>query len=108
MHLLPRDVMFEEPVSLYVISLFPCHNVINNVMTSVWSGMCLLHSTPALAGAPGALASVPLVGGTPVNLQLLVTTIYVVTYVLMDPVAGSLAAGMVLFLHKWTFGETIL
>ena len=42
-----------------------------------------------------------------VNLQLVVTTIYVVTYVLMDPVAGSLAAAMVLFLHKWTFGEAI-
>ena len=55
MHLLPRDVMFEEPVSLYVISLFPCHNVINNVMTSVWSGMCLLHSTPALASLPSTV-----------------------------------------------------
>ena len=74
----------------------------------VWSGMCLLHSTPALAPAPGVLATLPLVGGTPVNLQLVVTTIYVVTYVLMDPMAGSLAAAMVLFLHKWTFGEPIL
>ena len=71
----------------------------------VWSGMCLLHSTPALAPAPSVLAKLPLVGGTPVNLQLLVTTIYVVTYVLMDPMAGTLAAAMVLFLHKWTFGE---
>merc|ERR1712088_394420 len=69
----------------------------------MWSGMCLLHSTPALAPAPGVLATLPLVGGTPVNLQLVVTTIYVVTYVLMDPMAGSLAAAMVLFLHKWTF-----
>ena len=68
----------------------------------------MLHSTPALAAAPPALAAVPLVGGTPVNLQLLVTTIYVVTYVLMDPMAGSLAAAMVLFLHKWTFGEQLL
>ena len=70
--------------------------------------MCLLHFTPALAAAPDALASLPVVGGTPVNLQLVVTTIYVVTYVLMDPMAGSLAAAMVLFLHKWTFGEQII
>merc|ERR1711879_120555 len=41
--------------------------------------------------------------GTPLNLQLLVTLIYATTYVIMDPVAGSLAAAMVLFLHKWTF-----
>ena len=70
--------------------------------------MVLFHSTPALAPTPAALATLPLVGGTPVNLQLLVTTIYVISYVLMDPVAGSLAAAMVLFLHKWTFGEQLL
>ena len=48
---------------------------------------------------------VPLVGGTPINLTLLVTAIYVVTYVMMDPVAGSLAAALVLILHRATFGE---
>ena len=49
-------------------------------------------------------AQVPLLGGTPVNLTMMVTLIYVVTYVLMDPMAGSLAAGMVLLLHNWTAG----
>lgn len=44
-------------------------------------------------------------GGTPINLTLLVTAIYVVTYVMMDPVAGSLAAALVLLLHRATFGE---
>ena len=44
-------------------------------------------------------------GGTPINLTLVVTAIYVVTYVLMDPVAGSLAAGLVLLLHRFTFGQ---
>ena len=47
---------------------------------------------------------VPLLGGTPVNLTMLVTLVYVVTYVVMDPMAGSLAALMVLFLHSWTHG----
>ena len=86
--------------------------------------MCLLHSTPAVAPPPAALASVPLLGGTPLNLQLLVTLVYATTYVregsvystlfllvhqvIMDPVAGSLAAAMVLFLHKWTFGILII
>ena len=32
-------------------------------------------------------------------------SIYVITYVLMDPMAGSLAAAIVLFLHKWSFSE---
>ena len=44
-------------------------------------------------------------GETPINLTLVVTAIYVVTYVLMDPVAGSLAAGLVLLLHRFTFGK---
>ena len=67
--------------------------------------MCLLHSTPSVSPAPPGLASIPLLGGTPVNIQMIITIIYAVTYVLMDPVAGSLAAAMVLFLHKWTFGK---
>ena len=46
-------------------------------------------------------------GGTPINLTLLVTSIYVVTYVMMDPIAGSLAATLVLFLHRFTFGRII-
>ena len=71
----------------------------------MWSGMCLFHCTPALSPPPQAMASLPFLGGTPINIQMLITLIYTVTYVLMDPVAGSLAAFMVLFLHKWTFGE---
>ena len=51
------------------------------------------------------IIKVPLVGGTPINLTLLVTSIYVVTYVMMDPIAGSLAATLVLLLHRFTFGE---
>ena len=50
----------------------------------------------------------PLVGGTPINLTLLVTSIYVVTYVMMDPIAGSLAATLVLLLHRFTFGRIII
>ena len=45
---------------------------------------------------------VPLIGGTPVNLTMVVTIIYAICYVLMDPIAGSLAAAMVLVLHKQT------
>ena len=33
---------------------------------------------------------------------MMVTVIYVVSYVLMDPIAGSLAAAMVLVLHNQT------
>ena len=90
-------------------------------MLSVWSGMVLLHHSPQLATSPDLLTKVmmmmmtiltimmtvpqvPLIGGTPVNLTLLVTLIYVVSYVAMDPVAGSLAAGLVLLLHRWTAG----
>ena len=54
------------------------------------------------------IIKVPLVGGTPINLTLLVTSIYVVTYVMMDPIAGSLAATLVLLLHRFTFGRRII
>ena len=37
-------------------------------------------------------------------MTMMVTLVYVVTYVLMDPMAGSLAALMVLGLHSWTAG----
>ena len=94
-------------------------------MLSVWSGMVLMHHSPQLATAPDLLTKVmmmmmtiltimmtvpqvPLIGGTPVNLTLLVTLIYVVSYVAMDPVAGSLAAGLVLLLHRWTAGGSLL
>ena len=77
-------------------------------LVSVWSGMCLFHMTPQLAEAPELLTKVPFIGGTPVNLTLMVTLIYVVTYVLMDPMAGTLAAFMVLGLHKWTAGDILL
>merc|ERR1711988_286133 len=80
-----------QPVNV-LIHLFCIWNL-------MWSGMVLLHSTPSLSPAPSALTSLPLLGGTPINIQMVVTIIYV----LMDPVAGSLAAAMVLFLHKWTF-----
>merc|ERR1719507_1034719 len=69
----------------------------------LWSGMCLMHFTPQLAASPDILNKVPLIGGTPINLTLLVTLIYVVTYIMMDPVAGSLAASLVLLLHRFTF-----
>merc|ERR1712110_930331 len=69
----------------------------------LWSGMCLMHFTPQVAASPDILNKVPLVGGTPINLTLLVTSIYVVTYVMMDPIAGSLAATLVLLLHRFAF-----
>ena len=46
-----------------------------------------------------------MLGGTPINMTLLVTMIYVVTYIMMDPMAGSLAASLVLLLHRFTFGK---
>jgi len=68
----------------------------------MWSGMCLFHFTPQLTNAPDLFTKIPVIGGTPINLTLLVTTIYVISYVIMDPFAGSLAAVMVLALHRLT------
>merc|ERR1712241_737228 len=97
---LKKQFVFYAPYHNHPVNVLIHLGCIWNLM---WSGMCLLHFTPSLAPAPSLLAKLPLLGGTPINLQLLVTTIYVVTYVLMDPMAGTLAAAMVLFLHKWTF-----
>merc|ERR1712227_293203 len=70
----------------------------------VWSALVLLHLLPAFMEAPALLAKVPYLGGLPVNLALLVTFVYVVTYINMDPVAGSIGAILMIYLNKWTWG----
>merc|ERR1719490_248047 len=55
------------------------------------------------APAPTSLASLPLLGGVPLTLATITTAIYVVSYVMMDPVAGGLGALLMLVLNQWTF-----
>merc|ERR1712130_430394 len=55
------------------------------------------------AAAPNSLANLPLIGGVPLTLATITTAIYVVSYVMMDPVAGSLGALLMLFLNQWTY-----
>eukprot|EP00092_Neocalanus_flemingeri_P023378 GFUD01025346.1.p1 GENE.GFUD01025346.1~~GFUD01025346.1.p1 ORF type:complete len:203 (+),score=48.74 GFUD01025346.1:158-766(+) len=68
----------------------------------VWSGLALQHHAPVFMDAPAALAKVPLLGNLPINIAMITTLIYVVTYVLMDPIAGSLGALLMLYLNQWT------
>merc|ERR1712013_180061 len=67
----------------------------------LWSSLLLMHYTPAF------LHKIPFLGNLPVNIAMITTVIYVVSYVLMDPVAGTLAALMVLFLNQWT-GQMVI
>merc|ERR1719350_705899 len=53
--------------------------------------------------APSSLASLPLLGGVPLTLATITTAIYVVSYVMMDPVAGGLGALLMLVLNQWTY-----
>ena len=69
----------------------------------VWSGLVLIHHSPEFMESPKSLAALPLIGNIPVNMSLIITLIYVVTYVLMDPIAGSLGALLMLFLNQWTW-----
>merc|ERR1719391_225529 len=55
------------------------------------------------APAPTSLASLPLLGGVPLTLATITTAIYVVSYLMMDPVAGGLGALLMLFLNQWTY-----
>merc|ERR1712110_1305659 len=55
------------------------------------------------APAPTSLASLPLLGGVPITLAT-TTAIYVVSYLMMDPVAGGLGALLMLVLNQWTYG----
>merc|ERR1719201_1755012 len=55
------------------------------------------------APAPTSLASLPLLGGVPLTLATITTAIYVVSYVMMDPVAGGLGALLMLVLNQWTY-----
>ena len=70
----------------------------------VWSFFLLLHLLGPLAPAPSLLSSLPLLAGVPLSLATLVTAIYVVSYTLMDPVAGGLGAILMLALNQWTAG----
>merc|ERR1712200_64159 len=54
----------------------------------VWSGMALQHMLGVFAPAPTSMATLPLVGGVPLTLATITTAIYVVSYIMMDPVAG--------------------
>merc|ERR1711971_817182 len=51
-----------------------------------------------LAPAPNSLASLPILGGVPLTLATIITAIYVVAYLMMDPIAGGLGALLMLFL----------
>merc|ERR1719454_1862309 len=55
------------------------------------------------APAPTSLASLPLLGGVPITLATITTAIYVVSYLMMDPVAGGLGALLMLVLNQWTY-----
>merc|ERR550532_2721693 len=52
------------------------------------------------APAPTSLSSLPLLGGVPLTLATITTAIYVVSYVMMDPVAGGLGALLMLVLNQ--------
>merc|ERR1711899_603092 len=69
----------------------------------VWSGMALQHMLGVFAAAPTSMATLPLVGGVPLTLATITTAIYVVSYVMMDPVAGGLGALLMLVLNQWTY-----
>merc|ERR1711971_211408 len=56
-----------------------------------------------LAPAPNSLASLPILGGVPLTLATIITAIYVVAYLMMDPIAGGLGALLMLFLNQWTY-----
>ena len=66
----------------------------------VWSGMALQHMLGVFAPAPTSMATLPLVGGVPLTLATITTAIYVVSYVMMDPVAGGLGALLMLVLNQ--------
>ena len=66
----------------------------------VWSGMALQHMLGVFAPAPTSLASLPLLGGVPITLATITTAIYVVSYLMMDPVAGGLGALLMLVLNQ--------
>ena len=69
----------------------------------VWSGLALQHHAPVFMDPPSALTNIPLVGNVPINIAMITTLIYVVTYVIMDPIAGTLGALLMLFLNNWTW-----
>merc|ERR1712013_187748 len=50
------------------------------------------------APAPTSMATLPLVGGVPLTLA-----IYVVSYIMMDPMAGGVGALLMLVLNQWTY-----
>ena len=68
----------------------------------VWSALALQHYAPVFMDTPSVLAKIPLLGTMPINIALVTTMIYVVTYVLMDPIARTVGALLILYLNQWT------
>ena len=73
------------------------------IWNMVWCGLVLLHHAPVFMDPPAALANIPLIGNLPINIGMVITLVYAVTYVVMDPIAGTLGALLVLFLNHWTW-----
>merc|ERR1711887_114942 len=85
------------------------NNSVNVVihLICIWSllasGLFLFHIVPLQVPPPDLISPLPLVGGLPLDLAGLITLIYVVSYILMDPLVGSLGALLVLLLNKSTY-----
>jgi len=69
----------------------------------LWSGLAMFHMLGILAPAPSILSPLPLVSGVPLTAATIVTIIYVVSYICMEPVVGGLGAILVMALNQWTF-----
>jgi len=64
--------------------------------------LALLQYTPELMGTPEALTDLPLVAGLKINLSLVVTIVYIVCYMAMDPIVGGIGSLLMLALHVGT------
>jgi len=69
----------------------------------LWSSIALLQYTPAILPTPSFVTSLsPALADVSINLAFAWSMIYIVSYLLMDPVAGGLGATMVGALYLMT------
>jgi len=69
----------------------------------VWTLLALFQYTPSLMVTPSCVSSAhPLLEHVQINIPLLVTLIYAVSYIIMDPIAGGIGALLVSVLYVVT------
>merc|ERR1712015_148179 len=64
-----------------------------------WQQYLRYSYTPELMAAPTGLTGLPFMAGAKINLSLLVTIVYIVCYLILDPIVGGVGSAMMISMY---------